>query len=60
MFPAPPVCTTRWTRSDWAKYIELHGVETEPETITNGFGVWKKTGDTDINGHALYNLNQEV
>jgi hypothetical protein len=56
VFPPPPVCTAHWNDSDWAMYIRLHGVENEPETIKNSFGLWRKTGQTDINGEALYSL----
>lgn len=55
-FPVPPVYTGKWNESDWKRYEEMYGVETEPETITNSFGVWKKTDKKDVNGHALYSL----
>lgn len=37
----------------------MNGVETEPETIRNGFGLWVKTGK-DEKGRALYNLKEFV
>lgn len=55
-FPVPPVYTGKWNEYDWKRYEEMYGVETEPEIITNSFGIWKKTDKKDVNGHALYNL----
>ncbi len=55
-FPSPPVCTTSWSEYSWSEYIRLHGVETEPEYINSSFGLWKKTGQTDNKGNALYSL----
>ena len=25
MFPAPPVCTVKWTDNDWVDYVDLNG-----------------------------------
>ena len=25
MFPAPPVCTIKWTDTDWVDYVDLYG-----------------------------------
>ena len=25
MFPAPPVCTVKWTDNDWVDYVDLYG-----------------------------------
>ena len=25
MFPAPPVCTIKWTDNDWVDYVDLNG-----------------------------------
>jgi len=54
--PPPPVCTVNWNETDWEKYKVMYGIETEPETITNSFGIWKKIDKVDGNGDALYNL----
>ena len=59
VFPVPPVCTASWTDIDWVRYIEIHGVESEPDTIGSSFGLWYKTGELDINGNALYSLRLE-
>lgn len=57
-FKAPPVCTAWWNDYDWARYIAKNGVETEPETIRNSFGLWVKTGEKDDKGDALYHLKE--
>ena len=59
MFPAPPVCTAYWDGKSWAKYIGMHGVVCEPQTIPSGFGTWHKTGRTNEKGEALYSLTKE-
>lgn len=56
MFPVPPVCTAYWNAADWAKYIQMYGVDKEPATIETSSGTWHKTGATNEQGEALYRL----
>lgn len=59
VFPIPPVSPDYWSDQSWVKYIQMYGIDKEPETIPSTFGLFHKTDKVNEQGEALYRLEDK-